>query len=366
MAWAASWRVEDGAVTVSLIVVCHHSSAVLGDCIDELPVRGEPRDRARRRGDRDRAVRGRRRGGAGRVGSESTGCRCGPTAATRPASTPGSRSRRARSCCSPTRTSSCVRAASPACFGHLDAASTSSGRSSCGTAAVSCCFPPPRTRQPRPSCGARRGSAGSGRGPPAWRACSRTGGVSGPPIGRSRSRPFAARLLVVPRAARGALRSARRGLLPVLRGDRVAVAGPTAGRSAGAGRRRAGRPPGRSRRGQPRGPGGDRGGLAAAVPCRATTVRRGGGCCGGSRPGRRTQGCGATTVAGRHAVPETRADLWLVSTFTKSHTRGGRGSPVDPATVAGPVATGGPWYAAAATRDRGRWQIGGSWQWSLS
>jgi len=74
-------------------------------------------------------------------------------------------------------------------------------------------------------------------------------------------------------------------------------------------------------------------------------------------------GLRATTVAGLYELPEIQADLWLVSTFRHLiPSVGVIHRSTLPRTLA-TVATGGPWYAAAATRNEGRWEIGGSWQW---
>jgi len=76
-----------------------------------------------------------------------------------------------------------------------------------------------------------------------------------------------------------------------------------------------------------------------------------------------TAGVAAQPVAGPREVPESRADLWLLSTFRHLVPAVGVvGRSALPAAVEH-VAEGGPWYAAAATRDSGRWRLRGTWSW---
>ena len=79
--------------------------------------------------------------------------------------------------------------------------------------------------------------------------------------------------------------------------------------------------------------------------------------------GEPSTGIVAEPVAGPQAVPTRGAALWLVSTFRHLMPAVGVvGRPALPASLAG-VAHGGPWYAAAADRDGGRWRLAGSWSW---
>ena len=79
--------------------------------------------------------------------------------------------------------------------------------------------------------------------------------------------------------------------------------------------------------------------------------------------GEANAGVTAQPVAGPHAVPESHADLWLLSTFRHLVPAVGVvGRTALPAAV-GRVAEGGPWYAAAAARDSGRWRLSGCWSW---
>jgi hypothetical protein len=79
--------------------------------------------------------------------------------------------------------------------------------------------------------------------------------------------------------------------------------------------------------------------------------------------GEASTGVVAEPVAGPHAVPERAAELWLLSTFRHLMPAVGVvGRPTLPALLAR-VATGGPWYAAAAARDAGRWRLSGCWCW---
>ena len=74
-------------------------------------------------------------------------------------------------------------------------------------------------------------------------------------------------------------------------------------------------------------------------------------------------GVAAEPVTGPQAVPAADAELWLVSTFRHLMPAVGVvGRPTLPASLAR-VATGGPWYAAAAARDGGRWRLTGCWRW---
>jgi hypothetical protein len=79
--------------------------------------------------------------------------------------------------------------------------------------------------------------------------------------------------------------------------------------------------------------------------------------------GEENAGVAAQPMAGLHAVPESRADLWLLSPFRHLMPAVGVvGRPALPASV-GRVAQGGPWYVAAAARDAGRWRLSGCWCW---
>lgn len=74
-------------------------------------------------------------------------------------------------------------------------------------------------------------------------------------------------------------------------------------------------------------------------------------------------GVAAAPVTGPQAVPAADAELWLVSTFRHLMPAVGVvGQPALPASLTR-VATGGPWYAAAAARDGGRWRLTGCWSW---
>jgi GT2 family glycosyltransferase len=74
-------------------------------------------------------------------------------------------------------------------------------------------------------------------------------------------------------------------------------------------------------------------------------------------------GAAAVPVAGPRVVPEQPAELWLVATSRDLMPAAGVvGRPSIPEAVAR-VASGGPWYAAAAARDRGRWRLTGCWSW---
>lgn len=82
--------------------------------------------------------------------------------------------------------------------------------------------------------------------------------------------------------------------------------------------------------------------------------------------GEASAGIVAEPVAGPRAVPEHAAELWLVSTFRHLMPAVGVvGRPTLPATLER-VISGGPWYAAAAARDGGRWRLTGCWRWEGS
>jgi hypothetical protein len=80
--------------------------------------------------------------------------------------------------------------------------------------------------------------------------------------------------------------------------------------------------------------------------------------------GERSAGMSAETVAGPEAVPETAADLWLVSIYRHLVPAGGavRRSTL-PASVA-ELAAEGRWYALAAVRDTAGWRTVGGWTWN--
>jgi GT2 family glycosyltransferase len=79
--------------------------------------------------------------------------------------------------------------------------------------------------------------------------------------------------------------------------------------------------------------------------------------------GEASTGIVAEPVAGPHSVPERAAELWLISTFRHLMPAVGVvGRPILPASLER-VTTGGPWYAAAAARDGGRWRLTGCWSW---
>ncbi len=62
-------------------------------------------------------------------------------------------------------------------------------------------------------------------------------------------------------------------------------------------------------------------------------------------------------------MPATDAELWLLSTFRHLMPAVGVvGRATLPASLA-LLAAGGPWYAAAAARDAGRWRLTGCWSW---
>ncbi len=79
--------------------------------------------------------------------------------------------------------------------------------------------------------------------------------------------------------------------------------------------------------------------------------------------GEASTGIVAEPVAGPRAVPERRAELWLISTFRHLMPAVGVvGRPTLPGSLER-VISGGPWYAAAAARDGGRWRLTGCWSW---
>jgi len=82
--------------------------------------------------------------------------------------------------------------------------------------------------------------------------------------------------------------------------------------------------------------------------------------------GEASTGIVAEPVAGPRAVPEHAAELWLISTFRHLMPAVGVvGRPTLPATL-DRVISRGPWYAAAAARDGGRWRLTGCWSWGGS
>jgi GT2 family glycosyltransferase len=81
--------------------------------------------------------------------------------------------------------------------------------------------------------------------------------------------------------------------------------------------------------------------------------------------GRSHTGVRAEVVTGPSEVPARRADLWLLSTFANLMPAVGvvRRSALPRSLER--VAAGGPWFAVPASRDSGRWKIDGGWQWTL-
>jgi hypothetical protein len=71
----------------------------------------------------------------------------------------------------------------------------------------------------------------------------------------------------------------------------------------------------------------------------------------------------AEPVVGPRAVAERHAELWLISTFRHLMPAVGVvGRPATPGSLER-VLGRGPWYAAAAARDGGRWRLTGCWCW---
>jgi len=77
-------------------------------------------------------------------------------------------------------------------------------------------------------------------------------------------------------------------------------------------------------------------------------------------------GVRAEIVSGPNDVPASRADLWLLSTFANLMPAVGVVQRSTLPSSLARVAAGGPWYAVPATREQGRWEIDGGWQWTLT
>jgi GT2 family glycosyltransferase len=79
--------------------------------------------------------------------------------------------------------------------------------------------------------------------------------------------------------------------------------------------------------------------------------------------GRQVAGVSATRVAGPEEVPETAADLWLLSPYPHLLPSGGAVRRASLPVCVSDLAGHGRWFALAAARRAGRWRTVGSWRW---